>query len=67
MANTEFLTDQEKQSIKVLNFVATYDGIIQSDDEIKTILNNGIEKFIAKNRRHLVSITETAYPIKIKY
>ena len=63
----EFLTNEEKQAIKVLNFIATYDGVIQSDDEIKYLLKQGIEKFIPKKRRHLVSITETAYPIRIKY
>jgi hypothetical protein len=67
MAN-EYLTDQEKQAIKVLNFVASYDGVINStEDEIKYLLNQGIEKFISKSRRHLVSITKTAYPIRIKY
>jgi hypothetical protein len=64
---TDFLTDEEKQAIKVLNFVATYDGIIDSDEGIKHILKVGVEKFVAKRRRHLTSITETAYPIKIKY
>ena len=63
----EFLTNEEKQAIKVLNFIATYDGVIQSEDEIKYLLEQGIEKFIAKKRRHLVSITETAYPVRIKY
>ena len=63
----EFLTTEEKQAIKVLNFVSTYDGVIQSEDEIKYLLKQGIEKFIPKKRRHLVSITETAYPIRIKY
>jgi flagellar assembly factor FliW len=63
----EFLTNEEKQAIKVLNFIATYDGIIQSEDEIKYLLKQGIEKFIPKKRRHLVSITETAYPVRIKY
>lgn len=63
----EFLTNKEKQSINVLNFIATYDGLIQSEDEIKYLLRQGIEKFIAKKRRHLVYITETAYPIRIKY
>lgn len=63
----EFLTNEEKQAIKVLNFIATYDGIIQTEDEIKYLLKQGIEKFIPKKRRHLVSITETAYPIRIKY
>lgn len=61
------LTNEEKQSIKVLNYLATYDGIIQSEDEIKYLLNQGIKKFIAKKRQHLVSITENAYPIRIKY
>lgn len=63
----EFLTNEEKQAIKVLNFIATYDGIIQSEDDIKYLLQQGIEKFIPKKRRHLVSITENSYPVKIKY
>lgn len=63
----DFLTNEEKQSIKVLNFIATYDGVIQSEDQIKYLLKQGIEKFIPKKRRHLVSIIETTYPIKIKY
>lgn len=63
----ETLTTEEKQSIKVLNFIATYDGIIESEDEIRYLLKQGIDKFIAKKRRHLVSLTETAYPIRIKY
>jgi hypothetical protein len=67
MEKKEFLTNEEKQSIKVLNFIATYDSVIQSEDEIKFILKQGIEKFIPKKRQHLVSITETAYPVRIKY
>ena len=63
----EFLTNEEKQAIKVLNFIATYDGVIESEDEIKYLLKQGIEKFIPKKRRHLVSIAKTAYPIRIKY
>lgn len=61
------LTDKEKQAIKVLNYTATFDGIIENEDEVRYILQQGIEKFIPKKRRHLVSITETAYPIRIKY
>ena len=67
MENQDFLTNEEKQAIKVLNFIATYDGVIPSEDETKYLLQQGIEKFIAKKRQHLVSITETAYPIRIKY
>lgn len=67
MKNTETLTSEEKAIIKVLNFTATFDGIITSQDDIKFLLQNGIERFIPKKRQHLVSITETAYPIKIKY
>ena len=63
----EFLTNEEKQAIKVLNFIATYDGVIQSEDEIKFLLKQGIEKFIPKKRRHLVSINEDTYPIEVKY
>ena len=62
-----FLTNEEKQVIKVLNFIATYDGIIQSENDIKYLLKQGIVEFIPKKRQHLVSITETAYPIRIKY
>ena len=61
------LTDKEKQSIRTLNYIATFDGIIKSEDEIKYLLNEGIKKFITPKRQHLVSITETAYPIRIKY
>lgn len=63
----DFLTNEEKQAVKVLNFTATFDGIIQSEDDIRFMLEKGIEKFISKKRQHLVSITETAYPIRIKY
>lgn len=61
------LTDKEKQAIKVLNFVATFDGVIENEDDIRFILNKGIEKFVDKKKQHLVSLTETAYPIRIKY
>lgn len=67
----EFLTNEEKIAIKVLNFIATFDDIIINNDDINYLLTMGIEKFIAKKRRHLTSITKTAYPktaypIKIK-
>jgi len=63
----EQLTEKEKQSIRTLNYVATYDGIIENEEDIRYILQQGIEKYISKKRQHLVSITETAYPIRIKY
>jgi hypothetical protein len=62
----EVLTDKERQSIRTLNFIATYDGILD-DTSIRVLLNEGIKKFISLKRQHLVSITETAYPIRIKY
>lgn len=62
-----YLTDAEKQAIRTLNFIAEFDGIITDEDDRKTLLNYGIEKFISKKRRHLVSITQTAYPVRIKY
>lgn len=65
--NRQDLTDQEKLAIRVLNFIATYDGIIQSEDDIKFLLTQGINKFIPKKRHHLVSVTESAYPVHIKY
>jgi len=64
---SKYLTDDEKQAIKILNFIADFDGIIQSENEIKYLLTQGINKFISKKRHHLVSITQTAYPIRIKY
>jgi len=60
------LTDKEKQSIKVANYIITYDGVIPPDNIIY-LLQQSIEKFIAKKRQHLVSIDENVYPIKIKY
>ena len=60
------MTPEEKQAVKTLNFIATFDGIITNEDDIKYLLNEGIKKFIAPKRQHLVSITERAYPIKIK-
>jgi len=63
----EQLTDKEKQSIRTLNYIATFDGVITDEAEIKYLLDEGIKKFIATKRQHLVSITETAYPIRIKY
>jgi hypothetical protein len=61
------LTDKEKQSIRTLNYIATFDGVITDEEEIKYLLNEGIKKFIAPKRQHLVSLTETAYPVRIKY
>lgn len=61
------LTDREKQSIRTLNYIATFDGVIESEDSIRYLLNEGIKKFIAPKRCHLVRITETAYPIQIKF
>ena len=63
---TNLLTNNEKQAIKVLNYIATYDGVIDNEDDIKYILRQGIGKFIANGRQHLVTITEKAYPIRIK-
>ena len=63
----EFLTNEEKQAINVLNFIATFDGVIKSEYEIKYLLKQGIEKFIPEKRRNLVSINESAYPVRIKY
>jgi len=60
-----YLTPDEKQSIKVLNFIALHDGIITNEDEIRYLLQSGIEKFIHKSRQNLISISKTAYPIKI--
>ena len=61
------LTTKEKAYIRAMNFMATFDGIITNEDDIKYMLDKGLERLVAKSRRHLVTITETAYPIRIKY
>lgn len=60
-----YLTNEEKQSVKVLNYIAKYDGIIRSEEDIVYLLNQGIEKFIPKSRRHLVRVNTDAYPVRI--
>jgi len=67
MKKNEVLTEKEKQSIRVLNYVATYDGVITNDTDVEYLLQQGIKKFVSKKRQHLVSLTETAYPMRIKY
>ena len=59
------LTNEEKKAIKVLNFVATFDGVIEDAVCIEYLLNEGIKKFIPKKRQHLVSVNESVYPIRI--
>jgi hypothetical protein len=61
------LTEKEKQSLKVLNFVATFDGVITDESEIRYLLTQGIQKFVAEKRQYLVSLTETASPIRAKW
>ena len=60
------LTNEEGLAVKVLNFIAEFDGIILEESEREYLLKRGIEKFIANKRQHLVKVTETAYPIRIK-
>lgn len=60
------LSDLEKQSIAVLNYMVTFDGVIRNEDEMRYMLQKVIEKFIPKKKQHMVSISETAYPIKIR-
>lgn len=64
---TDRLNDIEKKAINVMNFVATFDGVIDDEDDLRYILLKAIEKYISPKRRHLVSVTETAYPMRIKY
>jgi hypothetical protein len=61
------LTEKEKQSIRTLNYIAQFDGVIQDESDIRYLLNEGIKKFITPKRQHLATITDTAYPIRIKY
>jgi hypothetical protein len=63
----QHLTNDEKTAIRTLNYVATFDGVIKSEEEIKYLLQQGIEKLIPKKRQHLCKISQTTYPIKIKY
>lgn len=60
------LTNEERHAVRVLNHVATFDGVIPDENDIKLLLREGISKFIAKKRQHLVRVTETAYPVQIK-
>lgn len=60
------LTNEERVAVRVLNFIAEFDGIIVEEHEREYLLKRGIEKFIAEKRQHLVKVTETAYPIRIK-
>lgn len=60
------LTNEERTAINVLNYIATFDGIITNEEDRHNILNYGIFKFIPTKKRELLSITETAYPMKIK-
>lgn len=61
------LSPKDITTIKALNFVAQYDGIIRNQSEIIYILECGIEKLIAKKKRHLVSIDRNSYPIRIRF
>lgn len=60
------LTSSEKQAIKVLNHIATFDGIIQYEDDIKYILQSGIEEFIHPKNREYVYISTKSYPMQIE-
>lgn len=65
--NKTYLTVNEKKTIQVLNFIATFDGIITNEHDMIYILQHGIENFISPKKRHLVTIDDNVYPIKIKY
>lgn len=45
------LTANEKQSIKILNFIASYDGIIVDKEDMFFLMQQGVEKFISKRRQ----------------
>lgn len=62
----EHLTSNEKQAIRVLNFMALHDSILTEDD-IDILFKRGINEFIAPKRRHLVTINKEVYPIRIQY
>lgn len=59
------LTNEERIAVRVLNFIAEFDGIIVDESEREYLLKRGIERFIGNKRQHLVRVTETAYPIRI--
>lgn len=64
--DNEELIDKEKQSIRVLNYVATFEDNINSEN-VWSILHHGIEKFIDKDRRQLVTINSSKNPKRIEY
>jgi glutamate racemase len=59
------LSDREIGAVKALNFVASHDGILTEEQDIKYILSSGMEKFIPKRKRHLLEVREDHYPIRI--
>jgi len=61
------LTEKEIQTVKTLNYIAKFDGIITDHEEMMYLMERSIEKFIAPKRQYLVSLTKTAYPIRIKF
>jgi len=65
MKNLEIFSEQENVALKVLNYIASFDGIIRDEEEIKFILNEGIKKFISKKNRKFLKVINS-YPIKIR-
>ncbi len=59
------LTNEEKIAVRVLNFIAEFDGVITNEYERWYLLNQGMKRFIRKKRQHLVRITKTKYTIRI--
>ena len=60
------LTPTQRAAIRTLNYVATFDGIIDSEADIEYLLVTGIEKFIPKSKRHLVGVNTNRYPMRIE-
>ena len=65
MSKNDYLTNEERQTVKVFNYIATYDGIIESEQDIHYLLEQGIKNFIPVKRRHLVKINRNIYPMRI--
>lgn len=59
------LNQQERHTIKILNFISSFDGIINSEDNIEYILKQGIQQLIPKNKQKYLSVNKEIYPIKI--
>lgn len=59
------LSEKEKQTIKVLNFILLFDGMLDNEDDVIYLLKSVINRFISKKKQHLLYLSESSYPMRI--